>query len=247
MQILCQRKKVYHRLQVTNYQIVSHPQLRLHRLTRQCWSSTIRLKEKVQTTLYYLKTIVSPYRQVPVCLHVCFSCILSFKFAWETRKKNYFIRFYCVFRHHYIAGHRTRQNQIENEPIYDDTNPSIKKRVTRSTSSRHKSSNSTKSSTSSCHTPLLVNIHSSQKHSPDKSSEVEPPQKKNREQRPDFSLRFNGKNHLPAKENYDHATRCKLEGCKMKTHVYCTKCNVHLCLEPERNCYLKFHQNNITE
>lgn len=116
---------------------------------------------------------------------------------------------------------------------------------------------------------MLVNIDSSQHHSPDRSLErddsydplaeegddeenedtnIEPlPKRMKREKRPDFSIRFDGKNHYPAKENWNNATRCKLEDCKMKSHVYCAKCKVHLCLEPERNCYLKFHQNNKPE
>uniref|UniRef100_A0A673KZZ0 PiggyBac transposable element-derived protein domain-containing protein n=1 Tax=Sinocyclocheilus rhinocerous TaxID=307959 RepID=A0A673KZZ0_9TELE len=34
---------------------------------------------------------------------------------------------------------------------------------------------------------------------------------------------------------------CKLSGLKVKTPMYCTKCNVPLCLVPSRNCFRKWH------
>ncbi|MGL6082107.1 MAG: hypothetical protein ACRC4N_06460, partial [Gammaproteobacteria bacterium] len=34
---------------------------------------------------------------------------------------------------------------------------------------------------------------------------------------------------------------CKLAGLKIKTPMYCTKCNVPLCLVPSRNCFSKWH------
>lgn len=144
----------------------------------------------------------------------------------------------------------------------------LKRQQTESRSSRSRSSNSTKPSTSSYHAPEPVTIDSSQNHSPeilseqsddplaeendDEKSDIDantetPSKKRKRENRPDFSIRFDGKGHLPAKENWDNATRCKLESCKKKSHVYCTKCNVHLCLEAERNCFLKFHQITTPE
>lgn len=37
------------------------------------------------------------------------------------------------------------------------------------------------------------------------------------------------------------ATRCKNKDSKGKTHVLCTKCQVHLCLLSYINCFLAFH------
>uniref|UniRef100_A0A671NB85 PiggyBac transposable element-derived protein domain-containing protein n=1 Tax=Sinocyclocheilus anshuiensis TaxID=1608454 RepID=A0A671NB85_9TELE len=34
---------------------------------------------------------------------------------------------------------------------------------------------------------------------------------------------------------------CKLSGLNVKTPMYCTKCNVPLCLVPSRNCFRKWH------
>lgn len=80
------------------------------------------------------------------------------------------------------------------------------------------------------------------------TEESQPPRKKlKREKRPNHALRYDGKKHLPAKENRNNATRCKMENCTKKSHTYCTKCDVHLCLEPNRNCYLLYHQLDIPE
>ena len=35
--------------------------------------------------------------------------------------------------------------------------------------------------------------------------------------------------------------RCKLPGCKLMTHVNCSKCNVALCFNKDHNCFLTFH------
>lgn len=36
-------------------------------------------------------------------------------------------------------------------------------------------------------------------------------------------------------------TLCKHVGCTMRTHIMCKKCNVHLCLTKDRNCFYNFH------
>lgn len=35
--------------------------------------------------------------------------------------------------------------------------------------------------------------------------------------------------------------RCALDKCKMKSTVFCIKCNVYLCLVDGRNCFRKYH------
>lgn len=46
--------------------------------------------------------------------------------------------------------------------------------------------------------------------------------------------------HLPMYNN--NKLRCKKEGCGAKTHVYCKKCNVHLCFVVH-NYYLFRHND----
>lgn len=78
--------------------------------------------------------------------------------------------------------------------------------------------------------------------------DIEPPKKKKKsEKHPGPQTRFDGKHHIPCKENQKNATRCKLEGCQKKSHVYCKKCKVHLCLEPDRNCYEKYHYLDLSD
>lgn len=36
---------------------------------------------------------------------------------------------------------------------------------------------------------------------------------------------------------------CKQNGSKRKTPLYCPKCNVALCLQPDRNCFEDYHKN----
>lgn len=53
-------------------------------------------------------------------------------------------------------------------------------------------------------------------------------------------VRLDGHNHWPdnvAKEQ----RRCRLAGCKQKSVVWCTKCNVYLCIKKERNCFVLYH------
>ncbi len=56
-------------------------------------------------------------------------------------------------------------------------------------------------------------------------------------------LRFDGLNHLPKFIQAKKASRCKNEECEQKTRWYCIKCNVHLCLTPQRNCFNDYHIN----
>lgn len=47
--------------------------------------------------------------------------------------------------------------------------------------------------------------------------------------------------HFAFIDNFKNATLCKSVGCTMRTHFFCKKCNVHLCLTKERNCFYNFH------
>lgn len=68
-------------------------------------------------------------------------------------------------------------------------------------------------------------------------------QHKTSEKRPSPSIRFNyALGHLPQIDK-NRLVRCKNEGCKHKSVVYCPKCNVHLCIciASDRNCFADYH------
>ena len=57
-----------------------------------------------------------------------------------------------------------------------------------------------------------------------------------------FAVRLQPGNHLPSASA--GRLRCKLcysRRVTNKTHVFCSVCNVHLCLRPGRNCFLEWH------
>ena len=54
------------------------------------------------------------------------------------------------------------------------------------------------------------------------------------------STRYDGRDHLPdATDGATERKQCAL--CKRCTNVYCTKCEVHLCMFSGRNCFKPFH------
>lgn len=57
---------------------------------------------------------------------------------------------------------------------------------------------------------------------------------------PPVQQRTRGADHLP---NVTRGVqkRCRMAKCDKKTSVYCTKCNLYLCLMGDRNCFYKFH------
>lgn len=69
--------------------------------------------------------------------------------------------------------------------------------------------------------------------------------RKKTEKKPLNEIRYDTVNHLPDVDNSKNGSRCKNENCEFKTHVFCTKCQVHLCLIKGRNCFKKFHTLNI--
>jgi hypothetical protein len=56
-------------------------------------------------------------------------------------------------------------------------------------------------------------------------------------------VRFDGLQHWPQIQQ-NLRLRCKNEGCSMKTITYCSKCQIHLCLNPMRNCFKDYHCKN---
>lgn len=56
-------------------------------------------------------------------------------------------------------------------------------------------------------------------------------------------IRYDCNNHFAIFDGRQHSTRCKYEKCTLKTSITCTKCNVHLCMTKQNNCFHKFHHN----
>lgn len=61
------------------------------------------------------------------------------------------------------------------------------------------------------------------------------------ETRPAEDVRYDNIGHFPDVDHNENPTRCKHEGCKLKSHIFCDKCMVHLCLKLDKNCFMKFH------
>lgn len=63
------------------------------------------------------------------------------------------------------------------------------------------------------------------------------------ERQPIAEVRLDGVGHLPEFDDKpSHSqTRCKLPNCKGKTHIFCGKCRVHLCIRNQQNCFLLYH------
>lgn len=71
-----------------------------------------------------------------------------------------------------------------------------------------------------------------------------PPMKAKRykEKRPADDVQYD---YVDRVSNFDmnkEATRCKMHQCGGRTHIYCDKCNVHLCLTRNKNCFAQFHR-----
>ena len=57
--------------------------------------------------------------------------------------------------------------------------------------------------------------------------------------RPAVVIRKDGTNHLPIWD--EKRQRCKLGGCDGFSYIKCCRCNMHLCLNKDRNCFVTFH------
>lgn len=68
------------------------------------------------------------------------------------------------------------------------------------------------------------------------------PQNKTREEvQPPKAVRQDSVDHLPEVDTKKEATCCKRHDCTGKTHIFCIKSQVHLCLMSYRNCFLLYH------
>ena len=91
--------------------------------------------------------------------------------------------------------------------------------------------------------PSTSNDLTSQESDSDNEEEDETPTKKPREIATSVpqSTRYDGVNHWPIFVSGINKTRCKNEKCSMKTYWKCSKCNMHLCLNSNRNCFTQYH------
>lgn len=53
--------------------------------------------------------------------------------------------------------------------------------------------------------------------------------------------RFDRFDHFSLYDDKKSTSRCKNVTCAQQTHWYCSKCDVHLCLKSDRNCFYEFH------
>lgn len=58
--------------------------------------------------------------------------------------------------------------------------------------------------------------------------------------RPPKEVRYDAVLHLPQLDLKNNASRCKLPGCTGKSRIFCNKCDVHLCLNKTKNCFISF-------
>lgn len=70
---------------------------------------------------------------------------------------------------------------------------------------------------------------------------IKPTTKRLKIEKPSESVRYDCMSHWPEIDSNKNASRCKNECCTFKTHFYCSKCNVHLCIRQNRNCFTQFH------
>jgi len=82
--------------------------------------------------------------------------------------------------------------------------------------------------------------------SPSLSSTPETPQKNMKiiDQRPFYEVKYDYVGHIPHFDKLDNAIRCKYNGCKLRTHVFCRKCRVHLCFTNRNECFTLNHEEN---
>lgn len=57
---------------------------------------------------------------------------------------------------------------------------------------------------------------------------------------------FDEKSHWPLHDGKDCRSRCKMAGCNFFSHWFCGKCQKHLCMTSNRNCFYAYH-HQITD
>lgn len=57
---------------------------------------------------------------------------------------------------------------------------------------------------------------------------------------PPSDVRFDNVGHIP-KYLTTGKPRCKMPNCTSRTTVYCIKCEVELCYQSTKNCFLEYH------
>lgn len=76
------------------------------------------------------------------------------------------------------------------------------------------------------------------------TEEADEPRKRGRQfvvPLPPVAKRLHAANHLP--DMVQKQQRCRNPSCTKKTTVICINCNMHLCLTPNRNCFVEFHSS----
>lgn len=58
---------------------------------------------------------------------------------------------------------------------------------------------------------------------------------------PSVAKRYDGYDHLPSFDEIDNPRACRMEGCKSRSKILCTKCEVYLCLSRKQNCFSVDH------
>jgi hypothetical protein len=71
---------------------------------------------------------------------------------------------------------------------------------------------------------------------------IKPKARKVDSSQPSNDVRKDKFDHFPKFDTKENTSRCKNPGCNGKTHVFCTKCNIHLCFNSTNNCFFNFHQ-----
>jgi hypothetical protein len=69
-----------------------------------------------------------------------------------------------------------------------------------------------------------------------------PTSSKKYEKRPLASVQYDFFDHMPSHDQKPLPSRCKNDNCAFQSHLFCEKCQVHLCLNRNRNCFKDFHQ-----
>lgn len=67
------------------------------------------------------------------------------------------------------------------------------------------------------------------------------PKRANCEMQPLQNVRTDSIGHFP--KHSERRVRCKNLQCNGQSRWFCTKCNVHLCLEKHKNCFLIYHSS----